>query len=69
MVAEKSSNVVSERTKAKSCVHVHPQVGPMIWPTRSMLQLDPVAFLPDGLGAAIEPRNHDRTIRHRAEAQ
>ena len=44
IVGAKSGGFVSKKIKTRSCVHVSAQVGSLIEPTRSMNQMDPVAF-------------------------
>ena len=36
----------SDKFETKSRVHVREQVGPLIWPTKSINQMDPVVFYP-----------------------
>ena len=45
MTAEKRSNIFPiEKLRIKSGVHVRVQVGPPIWPAKSVIQMDPVAW-------------------------
>ena len=46
MVAEKWSKFVSDTIKSRSRVHARAEVGPLIQPTKPIIQMGPVAFYP-----------------------